>query len=238
METVYFISDVHLGAHSAEAEHLKLSRLLTFLKSIAAQANHIYIVGDLYDFWFEYFRVIPKIDLRLLVALARLIDDGIRVTYLTGNHDLWQEAYLCDQIGITVRHEPVQVVHNNLKLFVAHGDGLTAGQWKMRFMKRILKNRTNIFLYRLIHPDLGIPIARFFSHRSKKKGENKHISEFEMFAKGKLADGFDAVILGHTHRPHIENVRGGYYVNLGDWVKSFTYLELAGRKFSLKSFHD
>jgi len=236
MESIFFISDAHLGAHSDKLEHTKICRLISFLKSIEQQADYLYIVGDLYDFWFEYRRAIPKVNLRLLGTLAHLVDQGTKIRYLTGNHDLWHESYLVEQTGVELFHEALEIEHNALKLFVAHGDGLTPGQRKLRLTKRILKNRTNIFLYKLIHPDIGIPLAGFFSHRSKKKGLNKYVAEFRTFARDKLADGFDAVILGHTHQPAIEQVGEGFYINLGDWVSSFTYLELAGQEFSLKSW--
>jgi len=236
MESIFFISDAHLGAHLGNLEHAKVSRLISFLGSIEGKADYLYIVGDLYDFWFEYRTAIPKVNLRLLAKLMQLVDQGTKVRYLTGNHDLWHETYIAEQTGIEVFHEAMEVEHNALKLFVAHGDGLTPGQRKLRFVKRILRNRTNIFLYKLIHPDFGIPLAGFFSHKSKQKGLNKYVAEFQSFARGKLADGFDAVILGHTHQPAIEKMGRGYYINLGDWVDSFTYLQLTDKKFSLKNW--
>ncbi|MFQ5649615.1 MAG: UDP-2,3-diacylglucosamine diphosphatase [bacterium] len=238
METLYFISDVHLGAHSEDIEKLKISRLLSFLKSVRHQADYLYIVGDLYDFWFEYYKAIPKVNLKVLAALSDLVESGTVVRYFIGNHDLWHESYLESEIGVHIFHEPLETRHNTLKLFVAHGDGLADGEWKVRLIKRILKNRANIFLYRLLHPDLGIPLARLFSNRSKKKGANRFIDEYRKFAHAKLQDGFDAVILGHTHQPVFEQTDSKYYINLGDWVKNFTYVKMTGTSLELKTWHE
>lgn len=238
MERIYFISDVHLGAHSEEIERLKTTRLLSFLKSIQDKAEYLYIVGDLYDFWFEYYKAIPKVNLKVLVSLNQLVESGTEVRYFIGNHDLWHDAYLEKELGIKIYHQSLATRHNSLNLFVAHGDGLVHGEWKLRFTKKIFKNPFNIFLYRLLHPDIGIPLARYISNRSKKKGENRFIEDFRKFALKKLEDGFDAVILGHTHRPVFENKNSKYYINLGDWIKSFTYLQLIETSFELKSWHD
>ncbi len=237
MDRVYFISDAHLGAHSGEIETLKISRLHSFLEAIRQNADVLYIVGDLYDFWFEYRSAIPKVNLKILSMLSRLMEEGTEVRYFTGNHDLWQGEFLAQEIGIKFYDHPSIVQHNALKLFVAHGDGLTPGQWQMRLLKRVLRNGSNIFLYRLLHPDLGIPIARFFSLRSKEKPGNKYLAEYREFAMHKLDDGVDAVILGHTHDPLFENVGSKYYINLGDWVTNFTYLHLVDKKLELKTWH-
>ncbi len=233
MEDIYFISDVHLGAHSEDLELLKTSRLINFLKSIQDHADYLYIVGDLYDFWFEYRRAIPKINLKIVSALQRLVESGIEVRYFIGNHDLWHETYLQNELGVTILREPLEVQHNGMKLFIAHGDGLAPGERKLRFFKRIMQSRTNIFLYRLIHPDIGIPLARFFSNRSKKKGLNRFIEQYKAFAHAKLANGFDAVLLGHTHFPVFEKRDDKYYINIGDWIKHFTYVRMSGRALEL-----
>lgn len=236
MDRVYFISDVHLGAHSESLESAKIARLTSFLKSIKEKADYLYVVGDLYDFWFEYRKAIPKISLKVAAGLCQLVESGTVVRYFTGNHDLWQDKYFVEEVGVELYHEPASVVHNDLKLFVAHGDGLAAGERKLRFIKKIFKNRQNIFLYRLIHPDIGIPLARYVSGRSKAKGKNPYIAQYREFALKKLEDGFDAVILGHSHEPVLECSGSKYYINLGDWVTCFTYLQLTEKSFNLKTW--
>lgn len=236
MDKIYFISDAHLGAHPEEIEKVKIANLISFLNSIENKADYLYIVGDFYDFWFEYFKAIPKINLRVLAKLNQLVESGTEVRYLTGNHDLWHNGYLENEIGVKVYHQAFTTTHNSLKLFIAHGDGLAKSNRVLRFLKRILKNRINIFLYKLLHPDIGIPLAMKMSQKSKDREERRYEKDYRDFAMTKLNEGFHAVILGHTHVPLFEKINSKYYINLGEWMKKFTYLEMNGRRLALKSW--
>ncbi|MFQ5863972.1 MAG: UDP-2,3-diacylglucosamine diphosphatase [bacterium] len=236
MGKIYFISDVHLGAHSQETEKTKKQRLLTFLNFVHKKADFLYIVGDLFDFWFEYRRAIPKVSLQVLSKMCQLVEGGTEIRYFAGNHDLWLGDYLEKETGVKIYHEPLAVYHNNLYLYIAHGDGLAKGDWSIRILRRIFKNRVNIFLYSLIHPDVGITLAKFISKKSMQKGENTHDADYHGFAMAKLNQGFDAVILGHTHKPLFEKINSKYYINLGEWMSKFTFLELADTKFELKTW--
>ncbi len=236
MDKIYFLSDAHLGAHPEEIEQIKIANLSSFLNSIQNKADYLYIVGDLYDFWFEYSRAIPKVNLKVLAKLSQLVESGTQVRYLTGNHDLWQNGYLQNEIGVKIYHEPLEPVHNSLKLFIAHGDGLIKRNWSLRVQKRIFKNPVNIFLYRLLHPDIGIPLAMKVSAKSKEREEKRFDQDYRHFAITKLNAGFHAVILGHTHVPLFEKINSGFYINLGEWMKKFTYLEMSGKKLELKSW--
>lgn len=236
MDKIYFISDAHLGAHPEEIENIKIANLISLLNFIQNEADYLYIVGDLYDFWFEYSKTIPKVNLKVLAKLNLLIESGTEVRYLTGNHDLWQNGYLQNEIGVKIYHEPLEASHNSLKLFIAHGDGLVKRNWSLRLQKRIFRNPVNIFLYRLLHPDIGIPLAMKVSAKSKEREEKRYEQDYRDFAVTKLNEGFHAVILGHTHVPLFEKIDAGYYINLGEWMKKFTYLEMAGKKFELKSW--
>ncbi|MFQ5707326.1 MAG: UDP-2,3-diacylglucosamine diphosphatase [bacterium] len=237
MERAYFISDAHLGADKKEIEKIKEERLLAFFNAIQDQADYLYIVGDFFEFWFEYRQVVPKCNLRILAKLLQLAEAGVTVRYLAGNHDLWLGSFLEREIGIAIYHEPLEAVHNDLKLYIAHGDGLTSGDAKYKILKRIFKNPVNICLYRMLHPDIGIPLAKFVSRRSRTKGENKFATDFRNFAVAKFKQGYDGVILGHTHRAIFEIIDDSYYVNLGDWMRRFTYLELNGVHFQLNSWN-
>lgn len=236
MEHIYFISDIHLGADRQENEIIKRERLLNFLTSIRKKADILYIVGDLFDFWFEYRQAIPKICIKILSKFDQLVESGTEIRYLVGNHDQWLGDFLEKEIKVKIYHEPLTVIHNNLKLYIAHGDGFAKRDLGSRVLKRIFKNRYNIFLYSLIHPDLGIPLAKFFTRISKEKGENTFDEDYRNFALSKFIRGFDAVILGHTHKPLIEKINSKFYVNLGDWIRSFTYLKLSDKKFQLKTW--
>lgn len=236
MKKIYFISDVHLGAHRPEVEKIKVDHLISFLTKIQSRARILYIVGDLYDYWFEYRQAVPKVNLRILFKLNQLVDSGVEVIYFTGNHDLWLGSYLENQLGVRICREPSIVEHNSLKLFIAHGDGLIKSDRRARLLNRIFRNRANVFMYRWVHPDLGLPLMKLVAKRSRQKGENPYDQEYRDFAKSKIDEGFDGVILGHTHKPLFERLNSKYYVNLGDWIKYFTYLELTGTKLELKNW--
>jgi UDP-2,3-diacylglucosamine hydrolase len=236
MSTIYFISDVHLNAHSPQVEAGKLQRLIPFLDHVLTSSKCLYIVGDLYNFWFEYHHVIPRVNLKLLAKLNQLVEQGVAVHYLTGNHDMWQNTYLSDEIGVTLYHRPIQVKHNGLQLFIAHGDDLAKNDRKLVWLRRIFENRLNIMLYRWIHPDIGIPLAHWVTSRSALQGDNKYDADYREFAIKKLQDGTDAVILGHTHKPIFQLIDDKFYINLGDWISKFTYLEMTGKQFHLKTW--
>jgi UDP-2,3-diacylglucosamine hydrolase len=172
----------------------------------------------------------------VLSKLIQLVDSGIAVHYLTGNHDLFHHTYLVEETGLTMHHKPVTATHNGLKLFIAHGDDLAENDSKLIWLRKLFESKLNNRLYRWIHPDIGIPLAHWVTGKSAQKGENKYEKDYVRFAQSKFEEGMDAVILGHTHKPICEQYAGKYYVNLGDWISKFTYLELDDRHFQLKSW--
>jgi UDP-2,3-diacylglucosamine hydrolase len=178
--------------------------------------------------------VIPKVDLKVLFQLRRLVEAGVQIIYLAGNHDIWLGKYLENEIGITIHHGPLTAEHNSLKIYIAHGHGLAKRDRFVRFLNRLFKNRLNIFLYRLIHPDWGIPFAHFITNLSRGKGDNPYEADYREFARAKWGEGYDVVILGHSHIPVFEKVGEKYYINLGDWIEHFTYLELSSTQPELK----
>lgn len=236
MQHIYFISDIHLDAYSPQVEKQKAERLVAFLDALRGAAEILYIVGDLYDFWFEYRQAIPKVNLKILSKLAQLVESGTEVRYFLGNHDLWQDGYLEQEIGMTVYREPFAVEHNSLTFYIAHGDGLVGADRGSRVRSRIFKSRLNIFLYRLMHPDIGIPFAKFVAEKSRQRGENPYDKEYRDFALSKFDEGVDVVVLGHTHKPLFEVMDAKYYVNLGEWGRQFHYLELDGKRLQFKTW--
>lgn len=236
MEQIYFISDIHLGADTEEKEKIKKERLLNFLTSIYQKADFLYIVGDLFDFWFEYRHTVPKMCLKLMSKLNLLVESGTEIRYLVGNHDLWLGDFLQKEINVRIYHEPLTVTHNKLNLYIAHGDGFAKSDIGSRVLKRIFKNRVNIFLFSLLHPDLGIPLARLLSSKGKERGENSFEDDYRNFAISKMNQGIDGVILGHIHKPLIEKINSNFYINLGDWVRNFTFLKLSGKEFQLRAW--
>ena len=236
---VFFLSDAHLGAEGEDKEKSKEGKLVSFLDKVREEGEFLYLVGDMFEFWFEYKNAIPKRHFRVLGKLKQLVDSGLKVKYLVGNHDFWLGDFLPREIGIPIFKEPLEVVHQEKKIFITHGDGLAKKDLGYRILKRILRNRLNIFLYRQIPPDIAYPLARFVARRSREsvqKRDTSHLQEYESFAAEKISQGFDAVVLGHTHVPVLRDFGDGVYLNLGDWFKHFTYGKLQQGRFSLESF--
>jgi len=238
-ETVYFISDAHLGSNSPEKEKLKEERLLLFLEQIKKDSQALYILGDLFEFWFEYKNVIPKDHFTILMKLKEIINQEIPITYLVGNHDFWLGDFLTEEIGIKIVKHPLSIEHQGKKIYLIHGDGLARKDIGYRILKKILRNRINIWLYRLIPPDYGIPLAKkvaSFSRNKTQSRDKEFLKDYREFAKEKIKEGYDAVLIGHTHQPCFEELDKGVYINLGDWFEHFTYGKLQAGKFYLLEY--
>lgn len=226
MSKLYFLADVHLGAHSHQLEKLKERRLLSFFRMIEAEKADLVIVGDLFDFWFEYKQVVPQKHFRVLGLLALLAAER-EIHYLAGNHDFWLNSFIRNEIGLRVHEQDLVLNSNGRLIYVRHGDGLLKNDYGYRLLKRILRNRVTIFLYQLLHPDIGIPLAHFFSHLSRNYGERKSDTyaddDYRRFAYDMIEKEFDFVVLGHTHWAALALHKHGYYINPGFWGVNFTY---------------
>ena len=223
---LYFLSDVHLGVGSPEAEHRKLERLLALLAQLRGEAAGLYIVGDLFDFWYEYASVVPRGYHRLYAELELLVASGVEVTYLAGNHDFAIGDFFSRDLGVRVERDHVEFTYGGKRFHVFHGDGLAVRDSGYRMLKRVLRSPISQRLYRLLHPDLGFGIARRFSHSSRDYTTTKQFGETDgmrLEAERRIREGTDFVIMGHRHIPHREELDGGVYVNLGDWIRYFTY---------------
>ncbi|RMD99102.1 MAG: UDP-2,3-diacylglucosamine diphosphatase [Calditrichaeota bacterium] len=234
----YFLSDAHLGAPNLTDDAHREKRLLQFLEFVAAKRGRLFIVGDLFEFWFEYREAIPRRNFAVLATLYQLVREGMEIHYFAGNHDLWLGAFLRDSLGIHIHHHATSIRKNELNIFVTHGDGLAKQDKGYRFLKKILTNRMNIFLYRLIHPDFGIPFAKKMAQVSRDQGEtqNPYEADYREFALQKFKQGYDVVIMGHTHLPLHETYRDKHYINLGDWIDHFTYCEILSDRISLRQW--
>lgn len=236
---VYFISDAHLGLGSREQEKEKENRLLAFLRGIFPRTEMLFILGDLFDFWFEYRTVIPKGFHRTLAMLQEFTDAGKTIHYLAGNHDFWMDNYFSDELGMTVHVEPFDIVLQGKRIFLHHGDGLALNDLGYRLIKPILRNRINVWLYRWLHPDVGVWLARRSSRSSRQYTSNKDYGEQEGMvreAEKKIREGYDIVIMGHRHKPSLIPIGNGVYVNLGDWIDHRTYAELSNGSIELKTW--
>ena len=242
---IYFASDFHLGAPSSEASKSREKKIIQWLDSIQSDAAAIFLVGDIFDFWFEYKEVVPKGFIPFISKIQQLREAGIPILFFTGNHDLWMKDYFTEELGIPVYHHPIELMVNDKTLLVGHGDGLGPGDHSYKFLKKIFVNSVAQWLFRWIHPDLGIKLAKAWSGKSRitnsEKGEDRFLGEEEwlwQYCKDlESKRHHDLYIFGHRHLP-LELQVGDHatYFNLGEWVSQFTYLEFDGRKAELKKF--
>ena len=239
---VYFLSDFHLGAPDHQRSLIREKRIVAFLESIRANAAAVYIVGDMFDFWFEYKHVTPK---GYVGKLAEFTDGGIPIFFFVGNHDMWMRGYFEEELNIRVYFEPKHIAINNKKFLVGHGDGLGPDDHGFKFMKQIFRNRFCQWLFGLFHPSIGIGMANYFSSKSRQKtskeevvflGEDKEwliIYSREVLAK----EHVDYFIFGHRHFPIDHKLTDrSRYINLGDWIDNFTYAEFDGSDVTLKKW--
>lgn len=237
----YFISDIHLGLGPRMEEKAKEERLLSFLQYILPFAEMLVIVGDLFDFWFEYKTVIPKGFHRTLAALQEFTDRNIPVHYLVGNHDFWVGDFFETELGMILHSEPFEMSVGGKRVFLHHGDGLANNDRGYLMLKPILRNKFNIRLYRWLHPDLGVPLARGSSRGSRAHTARRHQGKdlgIVEFAHQKIAEGVDVVVMGHQHRPSIAQIKNGLYVNLGDWITFNTYGEMRNGVMRLNTWEE
>lgn len=234
---IFFISDVHLGGQKPDIEQQKEARLCVWIRGLRGRAQRLYIVGDLFDFWFEYRTVIPCRGAKVLFALYDLISSGTDVYCVGGNHDFWLGSYLSDEVGIVLVQGPMEVKHQGVHLYIAHGDGLWEKDVGYQILQRVLRSPLSIALFRLLHPDLGAWIAQVVSRTSRNQmSESKFLrlkESYRAFADTKLEAGFDAIILGHLHVPLLERRTSGILVILGDWTRHCTYAKLENGALSL-----
>jgi len=233
---IYFVSDVHLDIRESPSK--REQQFLELLAKIKSEASHLYIVGDLFDFWFEYKFAVPGAYLSVLAGLLDLTSSGIEVSYIPGNHDFWMRDYLTRQIGVKLTDDFHEVEHFNRRILITHGDGLRRDDRGYRFIKFFFRNRLCVWLYSLLPVDLAYRLAMGTSSASRAYTENRDnldSTDYIEFARRKVETGLDAVVMGHVHKPEIVNLGGGLYVNTGDFFRSFSYVVLDETGFSLKS---
>ena len=242
---VYFFSDVHLGLGSAASSRERERILLRFLAMVGNQgAESLYIVGDLFDYWFEYRSVIPRGFTRTIGALAALADAGITVEYVVGNHDFGHRDFFEQEIGAHVYFHDLERTIAGRRCYISHGDGKAFNDTGYRILKRVLRAPLSNALFRFIHPDVGIGTAAYASRRSRDHTAQKNY-DGEMpgesdglyaFAERKIAEGYDLVVMGHSHSPRRTDLPGGTYVNLGTWLNDRSYLVLDNQTLDLRRF--
>jgi len=240
---IYFVSDIHLKFVKDDAEINKRDKFINFLKSIENDALELFIVGDLFDFWFEWYQVIPKYWFDIFFQLKVLIHKEIKISFVSGNHDFYFDKYLQNEIGLQCYNEYTEVefeTPNGIKkFFIGHGDGYAKKDRSYRLLKRIIRNKISIFLFKTLIPiDLGVWLAKNISKISAKHRNDSQDwrEEYYDFAKNKFEEGFDFVILGHLHKPTKKKFNEKVYINCGDWINSFSYAVYDYNEIELKYF--
>lgn len=247
---VYFASDIHLGAPDRASSLQREKKFVRWLNTIQQDATAIYLVGDLFDFWFEYKTVVPRGYTRLFGKLAEITDAGIPVYFFTGNHDLWMFGYFEEELGIEVYHQPIKRTIGGKTFFIGHGDGLGPGDKKYKFLKKVFTNRLCQWLFGWIHPNIAIAVAYYFSGKSrfeneKKADEHQFLGEdrewLVLYAKRKHTQQPDIeyFIFGHRHVPIQLSLNDHcVYTNLGDWIKNCSYATFNGKTLELQYFEN
>jgi len=227
MAAYFLFSDAHLGAPDRDDEKLRQRRVIEFLDHVKNHGAGLFIVGDLFDFWFEYRHAIPNRNFAVLAKLHELRAAGLPIDYIAGNHDLWMGDFLRNEVGLVLHENHIIRRLCGYSCYIIHGDGVAKNDGGYRLMKRIFKNPINIKLYRWVHPDVGIPFAKLVSHtsRSVKDHPNTWERDYRSYAEARFAEGHDVVIMGHTHQPLFESIGQKLFINLGDWMEHFTYCQ-------------
>ncbi|MDA0973263.1 MAG: UDP-2,3-diacylglucosamine diphosphatase [Bacteroidetes bacterium] len=243
---IYFASDLHLGVPDYESSLVREKKFVLWLDTVKGDAEEIHLVGDVFDFWFEYKRVVPRGFVRLLGKIAELSDSGIKIFWYLGNHDMWIFDYIPKELGVTMLDGEVSREFNGKRFHIAHGDGLGPGDNGYKFLKKVFRSRLCQWLFARLHPNFGIGLADTFSRRSREievdkdavfLGEEKEwlLIHSKEVLKNQEVDYF---IYGHRHYPlDLEIGEGTRCINLGDWITHFTYAVFDGVNLELKSYN-
>jgi UDP-2,3-diacylglucosamine hydrolase len=242
---IYFLSDFHLGAPDHASSLERERKIVQFLDEIKDQAAEIFFVGDMFDFWYEYRTVVPKGFVRLLGKIGELSDAGIPMHFFVGNHDMWMKNYFQQEFNMPVYYAPVEFERNGKKFLIGHGDGLGPGDHGYKRLKKVFRNPVSQFLFGIFPPMLGMGLANYMSRRSRAQtgtkeevflGEDKEwlvIYCKEVLQQKKM----DFFVFGHRHLPiDFRLNESSRYINLGDWIRYFTYAVFDGEDMELKSY--
>ncbi|TDS15733.1 UDP-2,3-diacylglucosamine diphosphatase [Sphingobacterium paludis] len=243
-DKIYFASDFHLGVSPRSTSRARELRIIAWLDTIKVDAKELLLVGDVFDFWFEYSTVVPKGFIRFLGKLAELADLGVKITFFKGNHDMWMFGYLQEELQATIVSDELILELDGKRFFIHHGDGLGPGDTKYKFLKSFFRSRLCQWLFARLHPNLGIGIAQRWSRHSRASNEEPESFLGEdkewlvQYAKEKLrSTHFDYFVFGHRHLPYdLPLAPDSRIINLGEWIQHFTYAVWDGKDLTLKEW--
>lgn len=242
---IFFASDFHLGVPDHSSSLNREKKIVAWLESIRHEAHTIYLLGDIFDFWFEYRHAIPRGFIRLQGKLAELRDAGVPVVFFTGNHDMWMFDYFTKELDIPVYREPMLLITARHRMLIGHGDGLGPGDKTYKLLKKVFNSKVCQWLFARLHPNLGIGIANRWSRRSRisnmKKDESFAGEEGEFLwvycREMEKTNHHDFYIFGHRHLPlDLVINESSRYINLGEWVNYCTYAVYDGKTVELKTY--
>ncbi|MET3114656.1 UDP-2,3-diacylglucosamine hydrolase [Pedobacter sp. CG_S7] len=241
---IYFASDFHLGSPDHQGSRARENRIVNWLNEIEPSCSELFLMGDIFDFWFEYQMVIPKGFIRLQGKLAQMSDNGIKIYFFKGNHDMWVNDYFSTEMGIQIISEEYVIERNGKSFYLHHGDGLGPGDYKYKFLRKIFRNPVCQWLFSLVPPRIGLGIGNAWS--SKSRGTNKVAEVFQREDKEWLAvyakeilqkTHYDYFIFGHRHLPlDLQLNENSRYVNLGEWLNYNSYAVFDGKQLTLNYF--
>jgi len=235
-EKIFFVSDLHLGLEDKEREELKEKLFCQFLTSLSPKNSRLFIVGDLFDYWFEYKLVLQKGYYRTFTAIKNFTEEGGKVDYLIGNHDFLHRDFFEKELNVRLHENNLEVYLNGKKFYLAHGDGLLKNDTGYKILKKIFRNKTLQTLYSWIHPDLGIALASKISRASREYTTEKNYGTEDGLvevAEKLIEKGFDFVIFGHSHVRQFKKFGKGIYVNLGSWIDAPCFWKYAEGQFEI-----
>jgi UDP-2,3-diacylglucosamine hydrolase len=244
-KNIYFASDQHFGAPTPELSFPREQKFVAWLDEIKGDAEAIFLLGDLFDFWFEYKNVVPKGFVRILGKLAEIRDSGIPIYFFVGNHDLWMEDYFQKELNIPIYRDNQEYTFNNKTFLIGHGDGKGPGDMGYKRMKKVFTNPLSKWLFRWLHPDIGVRLGHYLSVKNKLISGDEDVKflgeEKEwliLYSKRKLeTKHYHYLVFGHRHLPMKVPVgENSEYINLGDWISYFTYGVFDGETFEVKKF--
>lgn len=232
----YFISDLHFGFGSYHEEKTQIKLFEKLCDQIIASKGDLIILGDLFDYWFEYKTVVQKYSHRILTKIEDMSDAGVNINYLSGNHDFAHLGYFKDSFNVILSEAPLLLTIDTKKFFIAHGDGLVKNDIGYKILKSVFRNKLLQNIYSKIHPSIGIKLASKFSQKSRHYTDGKNYGTIDgliEFAKQKIDEGYDFVLLGHSHQRKFEKHNDGYYINLGTWLQQPCYGLYANDEFKI-----
>lgn len=235
-----FVSDLHLGTHYTGAREDRELLFERFLREQEGRISHLFLLGDVFEFWMEYRHFIPKHQFGILAALYRLRASGVEIHYVGGNHDFNLGTFFADTLGIVTHDGPFEAAIQGKRVILLHGDGMDPADKAYRLVRKVLRSRWANFLWKLLHPDLGMHIALGVGKTSRDQNHgitsNEKAARYEAAARTMLRQGYDMVIHGHIHLGFVKQLPEGVYVNTGEWVKRLEYVEMEGGETALKTY--